>query len=196
MRFIVSSLASLILFVVVVVVSAAEPVRGATQDEPIKSLGTYSNVTHTHGGEDEHAVGYTVALWQNREQLIGVFTSQYGLADMKPCGLLTDVKYDAPRKSLKFESKLSEGSTFDKNKKQVPTRDLFEFSGTLDSTVLRGRLKQVSMLDSEAKQSNQQVKNIELRKTNGIDASKIDAKTFSEWKKQVGEQLKLDGPKW
>ncbi|HEY9679153.1 MAG TPA: hypothetical protein V6C76_14185 [Drouetiella sp.] len=181
-----------LMFALVLFSLLLNPAKAASNAESFQSLGTFSNVVRTVGGEDEHATGYTVSLWKTDGKMIGVFTSQYGLADMKPCGILDHIDFDPKAGMLKFDSKLTTGTTTHQGK-EVATRELYKFSGKLKASVLSGKLTNVDMLEPH---HSPQTSAVTLRKTTGVDASQIRVKNYDEWKKSVAAQLKYSGPKW
>lgn len=108
----------------------------------VETLGVYSNVRITHGGEDPHAEGYECELYRQDGQLFGLFYSSQGMVGDTPRGRLRDLRYDAASGKLFFRAKLTTGREYsrDSGPDGRPSRDLFEFDGTLAAKQLRGNL--------------------------------------------------------
>ena len=143
-------------------------------------IGEFSNMRFT----GEHAYGYSVQLWRNGDNLMGLFLASEGLAGDTPTGILENLKFDARTGKLSFRAKLTMGVEVLGNGRQASTRDLFEFDGTLTKTALAGTLKR----------SPGRVERVKLAKQK--ENSTIEAATYEEWKKQVDEILRYRGPKW
>ncbi|QWF15325.1 hypothetical protein [Lysobacter capsici] len=117
----------------------------ATHAEPpqtkVETLGVYSNVRIT-GGDDPHAEGYDCELYRENGQLFGLFYSSQGMVGDTPRGRLQDVRYDPAKRTLFFRAKLTLGQEIsrDTGPDGRPSRDLFEFDGTLDAQRLSGTL--------------------------------------------------------
>ncbi len=58
--------------------------------EPFRFIGEFSDVRHTA----EHAYGYTVQLWQEGNQVFGLFSDASGPAEDLPAGLLENVQFN------------------------------------------------------------------------------------------------------
>lgn len=106
----------------------------------VETLGVYSNLRITHGGEDPHAEGYECELYRQDGQLFGLFYSAQGMVGDTPRGRLQDLRYDAAHGTLFFRAKLTTGREYsrDSGPDGRPSRDLFEFDGTLSAHQLRG----------------------------------------------------------
>ncbi|MBW8809547.1 MAG: hypothetical protein JF591_12075, partial [Lysobacter sp.] len=85
----------------------------ATHAEPpqtkVETLGVYSNVRITGGGDDPHAEGYDCELYRENGQLFGLFHSSQGMVGDTPRGRLQDVRYDPAKRTLFFRAKLTLG---------------------------------------------------------------------------------------
>jgi hypothetical protein len=165
----------------------------------IRALGEFSNMRLT----EEHAYGYSVQLWRDGDSLIGLFLASEGLQGDTPTGALENVKYDPRTGSLSFAAKLSMGVNVLPGGKQEPSRDLFEFTGTLNFGVihvaavtfvdgtLTGELKHSDPRAPSRKGSPQHIE-LKYRK----EADVLPATSYAEWKRQADEILKRRGPKW
>src|ERR1017187_2873039 len=101
---------------------------------PIRSIGEFSDVRYTEG----HAYGYSVELWRDGNLAIGLFFVSEGLEGDSPAGMLDNVRFDSRTGALSFAAKLTAGVALLPGGRQEPSRDLFEFTGTLKATVLTG----------------------------------------------------------
>ena len=143
---------------------------------PITYVGEFSNMRYT----EEHAYGYSVQLWREGPTVFGLFLASEGLAGDTPTGLLDDLKYDARLGRLSFKAKLTMGV----DARQQPTRDLFEFDGTLNARAVSGLLKHGA--------ASQRVILRKLQR----DAALSQPRTYDQWKQQTDEILRRRGPKW
>lgn len=163
--------------------SSVQPVQST------KKIGAFTNMRFTA----EHQYGYTVELWQEKDRVFGFFLASEGLIGDTPTGLLEDVAFDSKTGQLSFRSRLSTGITFDKNDKQVPTRDVFRFKGVLKNRKLTGILENANDL---AKPTTSRQRKFSLNFSKSETAEMIDAKSYDDWKKEADEILKFRGPKW
>ncbi len=165
---------------------ARTPARSA---EAVKRLGAFTNMRFT----GEHQSGYSVELWQERGKLFGLFLASAGLAGDTPAGLLEDVVFDPKTGKLTFGARLSTGSTFGANNEQVPTRDVYRFSGVLTDQRLAGVLEHADALNRSAAGTKTRVS---LTRSRSESESMAGAKSYDEWRRWADEILKLRGPKW
>jgi hypothetical protein len=154
---------------------------------PLRIVGEYSNIKFT----GEHAYGYTVQLWQQGDRLFGFLESSDGLAGDTPIGTLDEVQYDRRNGSLSFRAKLTMGMALLAQGREEPSRDLFEFRGTLKRAALTGTITRQDMLRPQVKPKSGQV-----RLPKQSDETMIEAQTYAEWKTLADQLLKFRGPKW
>lgn len=162
------------------------PARSADE---VKRLGAFSNMRFTR----EHQYGYSVKLWQEGDRLFGFLLVSNGLIGDTPTGLLEDVVFDAKTGKISFRARLSTGSTLNKNKEQIPTRDLYRFKGALKGRKLTGILEYTDALTPSATAMKT---NVSLRRSKSESELMMEAKSYDEWKKEADEMLQLRGPKW
>lgn len=167
--------------------TAAKPSVGA--DRAIKKLGVFTNMRFT----TEHQYGYSVELWQSKDRIFGLFSASEGLIGDTPIGLLEDAAFDPASGRLTFRARLSTATTVDRNNKEVPTRDRFEFQGVLRNRRLIGTLSHTDDSTSPATDSK---KKITLRFSASETAAMNPAGSYDEWKKAADEILAARGPKW
>ena len=154
---------------------------------PLSVIGEFSSMKFT----EEHAYGYTVQLWQQGHQVFGFFESSEGLAGDTPIGILDEVQFDPRSGSLSFKAKLTIGVVLLAQGRQEPSRDLFEFRGTLERAALVGTIRHWDMLRPRAKPVTSQVR---LRRQSGENM--LETRSYAEWEKSADEILKFRGPKW
>src|SRR6185295_3252998 len=104
---------------------------------PIQRIGAFTNMRFT----EEHAYGYTLYLWRSSSCVFGLLLSSQGLAGDTPTGLLERVRYDGKTGALSFRAKLTLGSFSNREYREVPSRDVFEVSGVLTQSALRGSVR-------------------------------------------------------
>ena len=88
-------------------------------------------------------------------------------------------------------AKLTTGSEVLSGGRQEPTRDLFEFSGTLRATLLTGTLQR-----SDPRQASRPGARERVQLKIQPKADLLPAGSYAEWKRQVDEILRLRGPRW
>ena len=153
----------------------------------IAIVGEFSNMRYT----EEHAYGYTVQLWREGETLFGLFLASEGLAGDTPTGVLENVKFDSHSGKLSFQAKLTMGVAYLGTGKQEPSRDFFEFEGTLSRVAVTGALKRFDRLRTAAAPTSRRIR---LNKQTG--AAMTAPASYDEWKRMWGEILRFRGPKW
>ncbi len=153
-------------------------------DTNLVYLGAFSNVDST----GEHLYGFTIHLWREGDSLIGLFESAEGLEGDTPAGVFENVKYGVSTGELSFRAKLTIGQ----HDPSTPSRDLFEFRGTLDKKRVAGLLAHKDALHPDRPLV---MTRIVLPKLGG-GQSFIKATSRAEWDRQVAEVLKARGPKW
>ena len=164
--------------------ACAMPVDAAA---PIQKVGVFSNIRYT----EEHAYGYSVELWKTPGCVFGLFLSAYGLAGDTPTGLLERVIFDEKTGALSFRARLTTGSFSNREHSNVPSRDIFEFSGTLAASALSGSVRRSNALTPNESPTTEQV---ELKRAK--DGPGYDTMTFGDWQRVAVDILKLRGPRW
>jgi hypothetical protein len=166
---------------------AFSPLLCGQSASPISVVGDFSDMRHT----EEHSYGYSLQLWRQGDTLFGFFLASEGLSGDTPTGMLDEVKFDPRSGALSFKAKLNIGVVLLDAGKQAPSRDLFEFRGTLGQDAIAGTLTRRDMLHPGAKP---RVSRVQLRK--GDSELMTKAATYDDWKKSADEILKRRGPKW
>ena len=171
---------------VFVSVVLALPAFAQHPGQAIRPIGEFSNMRFTA----EHAYGYAVQLWRNGDSLIGLLLVSEGLQGDTPTGLLENVGFDSRTGKLSFTAKLTTGLRYFDNR-QEPSRDLFEFTGILESRTLTGTLKRTSFPLPSNTDTPERIQ-LKLRP----DAVLLSGSSYTDWKHQVDEILERRGPKW
>ena len=172
-------------------VNAAECTSNLNAQAPITVVGTYSNMRYT----TEHVYGFTVGLWRSRDCYFGLFLSSSGLMSDTPIGLIENMKYDQKTGAISFFSRLTMGSVSPTPSKNewVPSKDVYEFIGTLKNNLLSGVVSH-KILNLQA--THPEPENVVL-KLSSDDLSYIpDDLTYSQWELTAKDILKFRGPEW
>jgi hypothetical protein len=156
---------------------------------PLTTIGYFTNVKYT----GEHAYGYSVNLWRQEDNILGLISAHSGLIGDPPAGLLEDVKFDPRTNRLSFRAKLTTGLVYSRQYKGVPSRDVFEFSGFLNKDKLSGVLEISNLLFPD---DPPQRKRISLRRSAKMSKAMMPPENYIEWKKMVDGILKFRGPRW
>jgi hypothetical protein len=168
-------------------IGTALPAFAQNPSRAIRDIGEFSNLRHT----EEHAYGYVIELWRDGDSVIGLFFSAEGLQPDMPAGTIENVRFDSRTGALSFTAKLSTGVVILPGGRQEPTRDLFEFSGTLRATALTGTIQRSDQRQPARAASRERVQ-LKIQQ----QATMLTAGSYAEWKGRADEILKDRGPKW
>lgn len=182
---------------IVLVLGFARPLWGQQNDcvripdtTAIHPVGAFSNMRFT----EEHAYGYTVALWRAGHCQFVLFEASEGLSGDTPTGLLQPVRYDPATRRIGFAARLTMGITKPaQGSGWVPSRDAFDFRGHLGPTALKGRLSRSDQLRPELKAV---IEDIVLPLSKEQQEFMIQAGTYGDWHTQAEAILRARGPKW
>jgi len=158
-------------------------------DSAVKALGTFIKVK----SDGEHANGYSITLWKQNDEIIGLVAVHRGLIGDPPAGLLENVKFDPQTKKLSFTAKLTLGQFYDNDQKDVPSQDILEFGGTLTNKKLAGT---VTLTDQLCANGCAETKKIDLPRSKEFNNWTEDFQTHAAWKGYIDEILKRRGPRW
>lgn len=157
-------------------------------DRSIRPIGEFANFRST----DKHTYKCDVELWRDGDSVIGLFFAAEGFDADMPAGMLENVRFDSRTGALSFTAKLTIAGAIDlPGLRQEPSRDLFEFSGTLKATVLSGTLKRSDLRQPLRPGSREHVQ-LKIRLPDGA----FPTGSYAEWKRHADEILKVRGPKW
>jgi hypothetical protein len=166
---------------------AALPAFSQNPNRAIRAIGEFSNLRHT----EDHAYGYVIELSRDGDSTIGLFFVAEGLQPDMPAGMIENVRFDPRTGALSFTAKLSTGVIILPGGRQDPTRDLFEFSGTLSATALAGTIQRSDQRQPGRAGSRERVQ-LKIQP----QATMLTAGSYAEWKGRTDEILKHRGPKW
>ncbi|MFN8547149.1 MAG: hypothetical protein U0527_04045 [Candidatus Eisenbacteria bacterium] len=153
----------------------------------VTPLGAFSHVEMT----GEHAYGHAIQLFRSGEKLLGLLLVYVGPAEEPPAGELESIQYDAASGALSFRAKLTLGSVVGAGGRQVPSRDLYSFRGTLKESTLSGVLEITDQAHPDVPPRREM-----LSLKRDLDAVLPESKSVNAWRESIGEILKTRGPKW
>jgi hypothetical protein len=159
------------------------------QEAPIKSVGCFLNVQ----SEGEHASGYSVRLWLQGDQIIGLIDYHRGLAGDPPMGILTDVRYAAISGKISFKAKLTSRLHSCRIHINVPSHDMLSFKGFLRPDGLVGNIRLEDRLDSPPAAVDVRKNLVMLR---AADCLTRDYANYNEWWKDWQAIYEARGAKW
>lgn len=175
--------------VVLIIVSGQIVLRSQTPRDGFDYLGEWSDVSVSNG-EDPHAYGNSLELWQNGVEVAGLFNEFVGPVADPPVGQIQDVTFDPTSGRLSFAARLSIGVTALAGQKEVvPTRDLYVFNGTLSDQDISGSLQKQDHLRNGAAVT----RTVVWKRTRRNDSS---GRTLTEWQTFYATILETRGPKW
>jgi hypothetical protein len=159
--------------------------QGAATDD-VAPIGAYSAMHYSN----EHCDGYALDLWRTAETVHGLFHVCHGLEDSQAVGLIEQVSYDQKTGHLTFTARLTIGSDYLGEGKQVPSRDVFMFDGRLAATEVTGTLKHVDQVDEKSIATTERIR---LKK----QREKLSSyPSLADWHREMDETLEVRGPKW
>ena len=157
--------------------------------EPIVTIGAFSNMRYT----SEHAYGYKVELWRERNRIFGFFLASQGLQGDTPTGLLEDVKFNPRTGQLAFRARLTSSLFSNRDFHRAPSREVFQFRGVLKGDRMIGTLEIANALTPAEAPKRTEVK---LKRSQSESEVLIEAQSYDDWKSQAEKILKFRGPKW
>lgn len=157
-----------------------------TGDGIVVLVGYFSNQEIGMVEDSPHISGYSLELYRMNNQMYGRFIRGTGSEDPLTT-LIYDTQYDRKRGRLFFKAKLSEG--MESNKKIPdgrPSKDLFEFSGSITSNAVAGKIEHKSGYEPDNSGDAAFIKLIRNRKVEKFYAD-ISPKTRQELEKYLSE---------
>ena len=152
-------------------------------------VGAYSNRVVT----DVRAQGYDIQLWKDGDQYFGFFLSAGGLADNIPLGTLDNLRVDPTAKTISFQTKMSVGRSSLDGETWEPTRDMYQFSGTLFPDQISGDLVHVDELLPDTPATHEDVK---LYRNREEEQSLPTFTSYQQWLELSRKLMATRGPKW
>lgn len=103
-------------------------------------LGFFSNQRTVESTNDPHTEGYSLDLYREGQQIFGKLCVSTGIET--PCGIIDNAQIIPSTRAIRFRAKLSTGTEFSGSSAPQgrPSRDLFEFAGTISTSAVKGRL--------------------------------------------------------
>jgi hypothetical protein len=154
--------------------------------EAVVPVGEYSDMKI----DANHCSGRALQIWKSGDKLYGLFLVCEGLAGDTPTGLLEETKWNPETSQLSFIAHLTIGSDVLESGKQVPSRDEFNFAGTLKENVAEGTLRSVDKAIAGAEPAT-----INVRMSKRKSGMKGFA-SYRRWKMAADRVLAVRGPKW
>ncbi len=142
---------------------------------------------------DKQAQGYGVQLWKEGTTYFGFFLSTSGLADDVPIGVLDDLRFDPTDRSFSFKAKMTVGRTTMNGDTWVPTRDLYQFTGTLYPDQITGHLIHANALQPDQPPIPEEIK---LYRAPEEERAMPVPASYDQWAKLAQKLLATNGPKW
>ncbi len=155
----------------------------------VEVVGTYSNRIVA----DKQARGYGIQLWREGSTYFGFLFSTNGLAEEMPMGVLEDVRFDPNDHSLSFKARLSVDRATLNGETWVPTRDVFQFQGTLFPDQITGHLIHADALQPDRAPIPEDVK---LYRAHEEEQAMPTPSTYEAWSRLAQKLLAANGPKW
>jgi hypothetical protein len=155
----------------------------------IVTIGAFSNMRY----DSEHAYGYKVELWRERNRIFGFFLASQGLKGDTPTGLLDDVRFNPRTGQLAFRARLTTSLFSNRDFHMVPSRDVFQFRGVFKGDRMIGTLEIANALTPAEAPRREKVK---LKISQSESEVLIEAQSYDDWKSQAEKILKFRGPKW
>lgn len=103
-------------------------------------LGFFSNQRTVGSSDDPHTEGYSVDIYREGQRVFGKLCVSTGIET--PCGIIDEAKIQSSTGAITFRAKLSTGTEFtrDSGSQGRPSRDIFEFIGTISRNSVKGRM--------------------------------------------------------
>jgi hypothetical protein len=175
--------------VVLLGVFTCSPLDAQAPAKPVAVVGTFLNVKYIA----DDAVGYSLRLWKQGNQIFGLLSVYTGPPSDPPTGILEDVKFDPRTRKFSFSARLSTGLVSGRGYSRVPSRDRFSFSGVLTGKEVSGVLKHADELFPGDRPES---KGVRLKYSKALTEDMHPAPaTYAEWKVWADEVLERRGPK-
>jgi hypothetical protein len=152
----------------------------------IVPLGSFAKIQ----ADGEHCSGYVVDLWRIDDTLLGTIEYCEGMAGDIPLGVIENQHFDASTGKISFTARLSVGMNYLKGGEETPSKDSWEFHGSIEGTMLAGALVQRNEVYPQ-----RALKQVALMLTR----QKKNLRSFqslADWTKWTTKVLQERGPKW
>lgn len=162
---------------------------GRVHAEPV---GVYSNIVYTQ----DQAQGYAVHLWRDNDLYYGLLYRAAGLASDIPVGLLEGLRVTPDTKTLSFKARLSVGLVTVSGEDWVPSRDVYQFQGTLFPDQITGDMMHADMLNPNRPGVHETVTLYRSKKKEETEMMKEAPDGYKAWNLWADKILQARGPKW
>jgi len=157
-------------------------------------LNAWSNVTVTEG-EDPHAYGIDVELWKHNGEEVGFLSEHVGSVADPPAGKLDSIQFDERTGKISFTVKLSTGAVRSTTGNDwVPAKNLYEFTGVIDSGAMTGLLRKTTLEDGRSATVSDE--NIVLKDKGADVKDNPHYDSYEKWSESWATILRVRGPKW
>ena len=152
---------------------------------------SFSAVRVTKGPEP-HAYGTQLDLFKHEGAWAGFVSEYTGSVADPPVGRLDNLRLDEKSGRLTFTAKLSLGATLSADTRNyAPTKDLYEFTGTVDRDAVAGTLVKTRVGDVAGQAVSANI--ILKRKSSDGSASEV---SYEQWLTKWTEVFNARGPRW
>lgn len=168
---------------------ATAAVAVLAQGSAPRFVGAWSNVA-SDKTEEGHARGVEIELWQKDGKYAGYLTEYVGPTADPPVGKLEAIELDEKSGAIAFTAKLSTGlAPAPGGNAWVPTKNLYEFKGTIGADRMAGTLRRKSMQEDGTALAYDESLTLNAR-------HRERGETFEEWTRRWTDALTKRGPKW
>jgi hypothetical protein len=153
-------------------------------------VGAYSNVIAT----GEHARGFIACVCREGTFYYGVLFHSEGLNEDMPLGVMEDLRVVPETKAISFKARLTMGSVTASGDQWVPSRDVYQFQGTLFPDQMSGEMIHADLLNPSRPATHESIKL--YRSPKYAEQMRTAPTAYKEWLKWVEPMLQARGPKW
>jgi hypothetical protein len=151
---------------------------------------SFTNATVSQG-DDPHASGIGIELYKHGAAWTGFIFVYVGPVADPPVGKLDGLQLDEHTGKIVFAARLSLGVTQSKGAHDwVPTKDLYEFTGTIDQDALSGDLVRRLVGDAAGRSTSEKI----VLKRDATKSS-VDKTSYDDWIRNWELRMKARGPK-
>jgi hypothetical protein len=159
--------------------------------DEIQVVGEFSNVTFNQDEED--AIGYSVRIWRQGDQMFGLFSIYVGPPSDPPTNILDGVEFDTKTYELSFRTQVSTGRFSGLGKNRIDSHEIVKFRGKMidRSKAITGRLEIYNSLLKEPTASTE----VLLNRSEDLSSQMFKPRSYSEWKSWASEIVNRRPPK-
>jgi hypothetical protein len=151
---------------------------------------SFTDVTVSKG-DDPHSYGVDIELYKHSGAWTGFISEFVGPVADPPVGRLDGLQLDEHAGQIVFTARLSLGVTRPKGAQDwLPTKDVYEFTGTIDQNSISGDLVHRLVDDAAARSTSQKL----VLKRDATRRS-VDTTSYDDWIRNWELRMKARGPK-